>query len=110
MPPFIIAPHRAKVRLSIPLQHRGGEILLSYLTTGVIDSISKFTASIDGTYSNLLPASLTPVEILCTGGAYYVPYSCLLISNKFCNGGERPEQGEQVPLCTLLLRPPQYGP
>ncbi len=22
---------------------------------------------------------------LCTGGAYYVPYSCLLISNKFCN-------------------------
>ena len=25
--------------------------------------------------------------VLCTVGAYYVPYSCLLISNKFCNGG-----------------------
>ncbi len=32
--------------------------------------------------------------ILCTGGAYYVPYRFLLISNKFCNGGERPEQGD----------------
>jgi hypothetical protein len=37
---------------------------------------------------------------LCTRGAYYVPYSCILISNKFCNGGERSKQGEQVPLCT----------
>ncbi len=37
----------------------------------------------------------------------YVPYSCLLISNKFCNGGggERPEQGEQVPLCTCSSTP-----
>jgi hypothetical protein len=46
-------------------------------------------------------------NILLTGGAYYVPYSFLLISNKFCNGGrgpsraikfqyapERPEQGD----------------
>ncbi len=24
--------------------------------------------------------------LLCAGCAYYVPYSCLLISNKFCNG------------------------
>ncbi len=42
---------------------------------------------------------------LCTGGAYYVPYSCLLISNKFCNEGERPKQGEQVPLCTCSSNP-----
>jgi hypothetical protein len=41
---------------------------------------------------------------LCTGGAYYVPYSCLLISNKFC-GGERPEQSEQVPLCNCCSTP-----
>ncbi len=36
------------------------------------------------------------------------PYSWLLISNKFCNGGggERPEQGEQVPLCTCSSNPP----
>ncbi len=27
------------------------------------------------------------ILLLCTGGAYYVPYSCPLISNKFCNGG-----------------------
>jgi hypothetical protein len=26
-------------------------------------------------------------DYLCTGGAYYVPYSCLLISSKFCIGG-----------------------
>ncbi len=31
---------------------------------------------------------------LCTRGAYNAPYSFLLISNKFCNGGERPEQGD----------------
>ncbi len=30
------------------------------------------------------------LNVLWTGGAYYVPYSCLLISNKFCNGGKRP--------------------
>jgi hypothetical protein len=37
-------------------------------------------------------------SFLGTGGAYYVPYSFLFISNKFCNGwgrgGERPEQGD----------------
>ncbi len=56
------------------------------------------------------------VYILCTVGAYYVPYSCLLISKKFCNGGERPEQGEQVPLCTCsstpsvwALKPPSWS-
>jgi hypothetical protein len=27
------------------------------------------------------------MKVLCTGGAYYVPFSCLLISNKFCIGG-----------------------
>jgi hypothetical protein len=47
---------------------------------------------------------------LCTGGAYYVPYSCLLISNKFCNGRERPEQGEKVPLCTCSSTPLSTGP
>ncbi len=31
---------------------------------------------------------------LCTKGAYYVPYSFLFISNKFCNGGKRPEPGD----------------
>ncbi len=48
--------------------------------------------------------------LLCTGGAYYVPYSCLLISNKFCNGEERPEQGEQVPLCACSFSPLSMGP
>jgi hypothetical protein len=33
--------------------------------------------------------------------------SYLLISNKFCNGGERPEQGEQAP--APAPSPPQYG-
>jgi hypothetical protein len=47
---------------------------------------------------------------LCTGGAYYVPYSCLLISNKFCNGEERPEPGEQVPLCACSFTPLSMGP
>ncbi len=32
---------------------------------------------------------------LCTGGAYYVPYSCLLISNKFGNGGEQPSRANK---------------
>jgi hypothetical protein len=32
------------------------------------------------------------VIILCTGGAYYVPYSFLLISGKFCNGGSGPSR------------------
>ncbi len=32
---------------------------------------------------------------LCTGGAYYVPYSCLLISNKFCNGGSGPSRANK---------------
>jgi hypothetical protein len=41
-----------------------------------------------------------PTSRLCTRGAYYVPYSCLLISNKFWKGeGGAAEQGEQVPLC-----------
>jgi hypothetical protein len=33
-------------------------------------------------------------KVLCTGGAYYVLYSFLLISNKFCNGEEWPKQGD----------------
>ncbi len=41
-------------------------------------------------------------------GAYYVPYSCLLISNKFCNWGGG-EQGEQVPLCTGSSAPLSMG-
>ncbi len=41
----------------------------------------------------------------------YVPYSCVLIShNKFCNGGEPPEQGKQVPLCTCSSTPLSRGP
>jgi hypothetical protein len=31
-------------------------------------------------------------NILCSGGAYYVPDSFLLISNKFCNGGSGPSR------------------
>ncbi len=31
-------------------------------------------------------------------------------SNKFCNGEERPEQGEQVPLCTCSSTPLSMGP
>jgi hypothetical protein len=50
------------------------------------------------------------VLFLSTRGAYNVPYSCLLISNKFCNGGERPEQGEQVFLCTCSSTPLRMGP
>jgi hypothetical protein len=54
--------------------------------------------------------------ILCTGGAYYVPYSCLLISNKFCKGGERPEQGNKFlyapappPPPVWALKPPSWA-
>ncbi len=53
----------------------------------------------------LLACSRVWNKNLCTGGTYYVPFSCLLISNKFCNGGERLEQGEQVPLCTCSSTP-----
>ncbi len=31
-----------------------------------------------------------PFKVLCTRGAYYVPYSFLFISNNFCNGGSAP--------------------
>jgi hypothetical protein len=48
-------------------------------------------------------------RILCT-------LQLSLDSNKFCNGGERPEQGEQVPLCTCsstpsvwALKPPSWA-
>jgi hypothetical protein len=47
-------------------------------------------------------------------GSYYydvrVPYSCLLISNKFCNGGSQSEQGDQVPLYTCSSTPLSMGP
>ncbi len=43
--------------------------------------------------------AIASIILLCTGGAYYggayyVPYSFLFIFNKFCNGGERHEQGD----------------
>ncbi len=44
-----------------------------------------------------------------TGGAYYVPNNFLFISNKFCNGGERPEQGGLVPLFTCSSTPHSMG-
>jgi hypothetical protein len=50
------------------------------------------------------------IHFLCTRGAYYVRYCCLLISNKFCNGGEWPEQGGQAPLCTCSSTPLSMGP
>jgi hypothetical protein len=53
---------------------------------------------------------MLPIAFLCNGCAYYVPYSCLSISNKFCNGGERPEQGEQVlPPSVWALKPPSWA-
>jgi hypothetical protein len=48
--------------------------------------------------------------ILCTGGAYYVPYSFLFISKKFCNGGGAARAGWLSSFIHLLLHPPQYGP
>jgi hypothetical protein len=38
---------------------------------------------------------------LCTGAFLYVPYSFLLISNKFCNGGEQ---------CGYVTLKGWYGP
>ncbi len=38
-------------------------------------------------YGDNIARVAVPHYILFTGGANYVPYSCLLISNKFCNGG-----------------------
>jgi hypothetical protein len=56
------------------------------------------------------------IPFSCTRGAYYAPYSRLLISNKFCNVGERPEQGDQVSFCTCssppsvwALKPPLWA-
>jgi hypothetical protein len=34
------------------------------------------------------------ITIFMPGGACYVPNSFHFISNKFCNVGERPEQGD----------------
>jgi hypothetical protein len=46
------------------------------------------------------------IAFLCNRYAYYVPYSCLLISN----GGERPEQGVQVlPPSVWALKPPLWA-
>ncbi len=63
-------------------------------------------------FDNFIPFFPTSsvVTILWTVGAHFVPYSCLLISNKFCNGGERPEQCEQVPLCTCSSTPLSMSP
>jgi hypothetical protein len=67
-----------------------------------------------------IPFKIACLHILCTGGAYYVPYSFLLISNKFYKGGggsgpsrvikflhaaERPEQGVSS-FMHLLPHPP----
>jgi hypothetical protein len=83
-----------------------------------------FHLSNGGGGTSFLPVLILPLclhMLLCTAGAYYVPYSCLLIFYKFCNGGERPEQGKQVPLCTcsstgtwnlprwlLCIKPPMH--
>jgi hypothetical protein len=52
------------------------------------------------------------VKIYASGGAYYVPYSCLLISNKFCNGGGggRAQAGRTSSFMILLLHPLSMGP
>jgi hypothetical protein len=51
--------------------------------------------------------------ILCIGGAYYEPYNCLLISNKFCNGGSGPSMANKFlyapahpPSSVWALKPP----
>jgi hypothetical protein len=51
---------------------------------------------------------------LCTGDAYYVPYSCLLISYKFCNGG--PSRADKFlyapappPPSVWALKPPSWA-
>jgi hypothetical protein len=51
-----------------------------------------------------LPA---PQLYLCIGGAYYEPYSCLLISNKFCFVGGAARAGRTSSFMHLLLHPPQ---
>ncbi len=45
-------------------------------------------------YGSMVTKPKTTNQFLCIRGAYYVPYSFLLIANKFCNKGERPEQGD----------------
>jgi hypothetical protein len=45
-----------------------------------------------GDVRGLTPPSLN-LSFLCTGGAYYVPYSFLFISNKFCNRGGPAQAG-----------------
>jgi hypothetical protein len=68
-----------------------------------------------------LPLVSPGKNILCTGGAYYVPYSFLLISNQYGHGGGgRPRPGRYFHLGPRagglssfmhgLLNPPQYGP
>ena len=51
-----------------------------------------------------------------TGGANYVPYSCLLISNKFCNGGSGPSRANKFlyapappPPTVWALKPPSWA-
>jgi hypothetical protein len=51
-----------------------------------------------------------------TGGANYVPYSCLLISNKFCNGGSGPSRAKKFlyapappPPSVWALKPPLWA-
>ncbi len=61
-------------------------------------------------------ASLVQEYILCTGGAYYVSYSCLLISNMFCNGGRGPSRANKFlyapappPPSVWALKPPSWA-
>ncbi len=96
------------------LQSDEGQVTLrqgarAQLHTGtVFESIIAYIPNLDKPPRILKEAK----HILLTGCAYYVqiPYSFLLISNKFCNGGERPEQGDQVPLCTCSSTPLSMGP
>ena len=60
-------------------------------------SLALFSAVLQGSFGRFDVEEYNnhPINLyfLYTGGAYYVPYSFLLISNKFCNGREGPEQG-----------------
>ncbi len=59
---------------------------------------------------NNLTNSINQQHFLCTGGAYYVPYSFLFISNKFCNWGGAARAGWLSSFIHLLLHPTPVWP
>ncbi len=69
-----------------------GEFLILKDRPARLDRPKKSTTIVQAWVRSFL--AIVFILFLCMEGPYYVPYSFLLLSNKFCNGGEWPEQSD----------------